>query len=166
MNHYEMIFIQFLHLLAHHPDFAITQESLPDMAKYAPNLFTAVLPRDILTPGISTFTSNRWVLRKTSRYCTTSPEKRRPCVTQNHTFIARFANLQSCAPHVVNDGTSEPLCSERACSAHHQRLSETTLVGLAKFPHESQASCRYFTSIAERRSRQQGTRPAFLYASR
>ena len=35
MNHYEMIFVQFLHLLAHHPDFAITQESLPDMAKYA-----------------------------------------------------------------------------------------------------------------------------------
>ncbi|KAI0251942.1 armadillo-type protein [Lactifluus subvellereus] len=34
MNHYELIFVQFLHLLAHHPDFAVTQESLPDMAKY------------------------------------------------------------------------------------------------------------------------------------
>ena len=28
-----MIFVQFLHLLAHHPDFAITQESVPDMAR-------------------------------------------------------------------------------------------------------------------------------------
>ena len=35
MNHFEMIFVQFLHLLAHHPDFALTQESVPDMAKYA-----------------------------------------------------------------------------------------------------------------------------------
>ncbi|KAH9968243.1 armadillo-type protein [Russula dissimulans] len=34
MNHFEMIFVQFLHLLAHHPDFALTQESVPDMAKY------------------------------------------------------------------------------------------------------------------------------------
>lgn len=35
MNHFEMIFVQFLHLLAHHPDFSLTQESVPDMAKYA-----------------------------------------------------------------------------------------------------------------------------------
>ena len=35
MNYFEMIFVQFLHLLAHHPDFALTQESVPDMAKYA-----------------------------------------------------------------------------------------------------------------------------------
>ena len=34
MNHFEMIFVQFLHLLAHHPDFSLTQESVPDMAKY------------------------------------------------------------------------------------------------------------------------------------
>jgi sister-chromatid-cohesion protein PDS5 len=34
MNYFEMIFVQFLHLLAHHPDFSLTQESLPDMAKY------------------------------------------------------------------------------------------------------------------------------------
>jgi len=34
MNNFEMIFIQFLHLLAHHPDFSLTQESVPDMAKY------------------------------------------------------------------------------------------------------------------------------------
>jgi len=38
MNHFEMIFVQFLHLLAHHPDFALTQESVPDMAKYARHL--------------------------------------------------------------------------------------------------------------------------------
>ena len=43
MNHYEMIFVQFLHLLAHHPDFAITQESLPDMAKYALSYLTSPL---------------------------------------------------------------------------------------------------------------------------
>lgn len=34
MNYFEMIFVQFLHLLAHHPDFSLSQESLPDMAKY------------------------------------------------------------------------------------------------------------------------------------
>jgi len=34
MNYFEIIFVQFLHLLAHHPDFSLTQESLPDMAKY------------------------------------------------------------------------------------------------------------------------------------
>ncbi|KAI0264684.1 armadillo-type protein [Gloeopeniophorella convolvens] len=34
VNRFEMIFVQFLHLLAHHPDFALTQEGLPDMAKY------------------------------------------------------------------------------------------------------------------------------------
>ncbi|KAF8491907.1 armadillo-type protein [Russula emetica] len=34
MNHFEMIFVQFLHLLAHHPDFSLTQEGVPDMAKY------------------------------------------------------------------------------------------------------------------------------------
>ncbi|KAN0111727.1 Armadillo-type fold [Russula decolorans] len=34
MNNFEMIFVQFLHLLAHHPDFSLTQESVPDMAKY------------------------------------------------------------------------------------------------------------------------------------
>jgi hypothetical protein len=68
MNHYEMIFVQFLHLLAHHPDFAITQESLPDMAKYAPNLFTTVLPRDVLTqvyrllPRIGGFCGKRLVI--------------------------------------------------------------------------------------------------------
>jgi sister-chromatid-cohesion protein PDS5 len=33
MSYFEMIFVQFLHLLAHHPDFSLTQESLPDMAK-------------------------------------------------------------------------------------------------------------------------------------
>jgi hypothetical protein len=35
MSHFEMIFVRFLHLLAHHPDFSLTQESVPDMAKYA-----------------------------------------------------------------------------------------------------------------------------------
>lgn len=35
MSHFETIFVQFLHLLAHHPDFGLTQESVPDMAKYA-----------------------------------------------------------------------------------------------------------------------------------
>jgi len=43
MNHFEMIFVQFLHLLAHHPDFSLTQESVPDMAKYArPHVLVAL----------------------------------------------------------------------------------------------------------------------------
>lgn len=29
-----MIFIRYLHLLAHHPDYALTRELLPDLAKY------------------------------------------------------------------------------------------------------------------------------------
>ena len=31
---FEMLFLRILHLLAHHPDFATTQEALPDIAKY------------------------------------------------------------------------------------------------------------------------------------
>jgi len=34
MEHFEMIFLRLLHLLAHHPDFALTEEALPDIAKY------------------------------------------------------------------------------------------------------------------------------------
>ncbi|THH15253.1 hypothetical protein EW146_g5196 [Bondarzewia mesenterica] len=34
VENFEMIFIRFFHLLAHHPDFAVTPEALPDMAKY------------------------------------------------------------------------------------------------------------------------------------
>jgi sister chromatid cohesion protein PDS5 len=33
LDSFEMIFIRVLHLLAHHPDFAVTEESLPDIAK-------------------------------------------------------------------------------------------------------------------------------------
>lgn len=29
-----MIFIRLLHLLAHHPDFQLTEEAIPDIAKY------------------------------------------------------------------------------------------------------------------------------------
>jgi len=29
-----MMLVRLLHLLAHHPDFAITQETFPDIAKY------------------------------------------------------------------------------------------------------------------------------------
>lgn len=31
---FEMIFFRLLHLLAHHPDFGTTEETLPDIAKY------------------------------------------------------------------------------------------------------------------------------------
>ncbi|KAI0064905.1 cohesin-associated protein Pds5 [Artomyces pyxidatus] len=34
VNTFEIIFVRFLHLLAHHPDFSLAQESLVDMAKY------------------------------------------------------------------------------------------------------------------------------------
>ncbi|KAI0689173.1 armadillo-type protein [Cytidiella melzeri] len=34
LDTFEMIFIRLLHLLAHHPDFAITEDALPDIAKY------------------------------------------------------------------------------------------------------------------------------------
>lgn len=33
LESFEMIFIRVLHLLAHHPDFAVTEEALPDIAK-------------------------------------------------------------------------------------------------------------------------------------
>ncbi|CCM05112.1 uncharacterized protein FIBRA_07319 [Fibroporia radiculosa] len=34
LNYFETAFIRFLHLLAHHPDFAVTEDNLPDIAKY------------------------------------------------------------------------------------------------------------------------------------
>jgi sister chromatid cohesion protein PDS5 len=34
LTNFEMIFIRYLHLLAHHPDYALTPEVLPDLAKY------------------------------------------------------------------------------------------------------------------------------------
>jgi len=34
LNHFEIIFIRLLHLLAHHPDFVVNEENLPDIAKY------------------------------------------------------------------------------------------------------------------------------------
>ncbi|OBZ77502.1 Sister chromatid cohesion protein pds5 [Grifola frondosa] len=34
LTRFEYTFIRLLHLLAHHPDFAVTEESLPDIAKY------------------------------------------------------------------------------------------------------------------------------------
>ena len=60
LNYFEMIFVQFLHLLARHPDFALTQDSVPDMAKYArlrtlPHAHTS----DIMAPDISTSTLDR-----------------------------------------------------------------------------------------------------------
>lgn len=39
-----MNFIRFLHLIAHHPDFAVSEESLPDIAKSVPYLSTYALP--------------------------------------------------------------------------------------------------------------------------
>ena len=33
LEHFEMNFIRFLHLLAHHPDFQLTEEAMPDIAK-------------------------------------------------------------------------------------------------------------------------------------
>lgn len=33
LDNFEMIFLRLLHLLAHHPDFSISDEGLPDMAK-------------------------------------------------------------------------------------------------------------------------------------
>ena len=35
-----MIFLRLLHLLAHHPDFSVSEEGLPDMAKYVAFLCT------------------------------------------------------------------------------------------------------------------------------
>ncbi|CAE6450661.1 unnamed protein product, partial [Rhizoctonia solani] len=34
LQHFDMLFIRLLHLLAHHPDFTVTTEGLQDMAKY------------------------------------------------------------------------------------------------------------------------------------
>jgi len=34
LEHLEIVFIRFLHLLAHHPDFAATEDELLDMASY------------------------------------------------------------------------------------------------------------------------------------
>lgn len=33
LEHFEMIFLRLLHLLAHHPDFQLTEEAIPDIAK-------------------------------------------------------------------------------------------------------------------------------------
>lgn len=88
-----MIIVPFLHLLAHHPDFALTQESVPDMAKYTrahtlPHVHTS----NIVVPDMSTSTSDLWPPQKMFRYCTILLEKLRRFVIQNHIFTARFAN--------------------------------------------------------------------------
>jgi hypothetical protein len=33
LEHLELIFVRLLHTLAHHPDFAVSHEQLPDMAR-------------------------------------------------------------------------------------------------------------------------------------
>jgi hypothetical protein len=92
-----MILVQFLHLLAHHPDFGLTQESVPDMAKYArPHTLPYAHTSDIVTPDISTSTLDLWPPQKMSRYCTILLEKQRLSVIQNHIFTARFANPTLC----------------------------------------------------------------------
>ena len=50
LEHLELIFIRFLHLLAHHPDFAPTETELLDMASYVQVLLSAV---SITPDGIS-----------------------------------------------------------------------------------------------------------------
>lgn len=45
LHQFELIFIRLLHLIAHHPDFAVNAEFLPDLAKYAySSLLVPVLP--------------------------------------------------------------------------------------------------------------------------
>lgn len=33
LEYFEMVFLRLLHLLAHHPDFQLTEEAIPDIAK-------------------------------------------------------------------------------------------------------------------------------------
>ena len=44
LQQFELIFIRLLHLLAHHPDFAVNAESLPDLAKFVPTFSLLVVP--------------------------------------------------------------------------------------------------------------------------
>ena len=84
-----------------------------------------------------------------SRYCTTFLGKRRLSVTQNHTYTARFANLQTPSiPKREMMALSESLRSERTRSTHYQGLSETTLLDLAELSYEGQAAYWYFASLA------------------
>lgn len=93
MNYFEIIFIQFLHLLAHHPDFSVTRESLPDMAKCVCLLPFTTVSYMILVLDISSFTSSLWLRQKIFRYCIIYQERQRPSVTQNPIGIARFVGL-------------------------------------------------------------------------
>jgi len=149
-----MIFVQFLHLLAHHPDFALTQESVPDMAKYARRY---TLPSDhrsdVVVPDISTSTLDLWPPQKMSRYCTILLEKQRLSVIQNRIFTARFANpLLFPIPEQEMTELLESLRPQRTCPTHYQRLGEATLMDPAKRSYESQATPRHLASFAECRS--------------
>jgi hypothetical protein len=89
-----------------------------------------------------------------SRCCTTYLGRRRLSVTQNHTYTARFAIFWTASVREREmTALSEPLCFERTCSTHYQRLGEATLMDSAELAYEGQAADWYFASLAQRRGR-------------
>ena len=150
MNYFEIIFVQFLHLLAHHPDFSLTQESLPDMAKCVCLLpFTIVSSYMIFgTRYIEFYLESVASAENISLLYHLSGKAKTVRDSESHlysevrwTVYLRKAEAQ---------GMSEPLCSERARSAYYQRYGEATLMDPAELPHEGQITYGYLTSFAQR----------------
>lgn len=72
-EHFELIFIRLLHLLAHHPDFNTTHDDLLDVAKFVSIMMIFDISYSLISSSftdMSNFTSISSSLQTTSRFCT------------------------------------------------------------------------------------------------
>ena len=68
-----MIFIRFLHLLAHHPDFQLSDEAIPDIVKYVDPVRSDCSATDTTRTGISSSILTSYARTRTWVSCTTWP---------------------------------------------------------------------------------------------
>lgn len=114
VERFELMFIRFLHLLAHHPDFDDTHEALCDIAK---QVFTYSSPSDrhstdrcdsLAGTSSTMFTSSQ--TQRISACSITSRNARSPCATPKAKRTARC--VRPCCP---GTGIQVDDCTDRIC---------------------------------------------------
>jgi predicted membrane channel-forming protein YqfA (hemolysin III family) len=98
----EMIFIRLLHLLAHHPDFATSQEEMLDIAKYIQFYLSQVANADTI--------SLLYHLAMKGKTVRDAESQQHTEVHAAHSFLIAI---------ILIAGSLESVCDLRACAGAH-----------------------------------------------
>ena len=159
LERFEHSFIRLLHLLAHHPDFRVEQEYLPDIAKYTNSSSCSLL---ILTLHLNRYIQFFLDLVATSDniallyHIALKSKTVRDAESHSYSEVGGDLTFFFICFH-ANKTTIEPIYVRGVGAVHHQSSREGTLLESRNVAGQSSVATRHLATATQLRGSQRST---------